>query len=353
MSDKIPFVEINGHRIGAGHPTYVVAELSANHNGSFEQAAEFVRVAKASGADAVKLQTYTPDTMTIDSDEPDFQIPAGNTWEGRTLYDLYGEAYTPWEWHPKLQRVAEGVGIDLFSSPFDASAVEFLEGLGMPAYKVASFEIVDIPLIRQVARTGKPLIISTGMATLEEIQEAVEAAREEGAREIVLLKCTSAYPSPPEEMNLASIPHLAATFDVPAGLSDHTRGVGVPLAGVALGAVMIEKHVTLSRSVPGPDAAFSLEPDELAEMVRGIRIVEKAIGHVDYTVTEAEQSNWVFRRSLFVTAEMKQGDEFTQQNVRSVRPGFGLKPRHLPDVLGRHAAKDIKRGTALDWTLVR
>ncbi len=352
MANGTPYIEINGRRIGSGYPTYIVAEMSANHNQSFDQAVEIIHAAAKAGADAVKLQTYTPDTMTIDCEEHSFQIPEGNTWGGRTLYDLYGEAYTPWEWQPRLKAVADELGMDLFSTPFDMSAVDFLEDMGVPAYKVASFEIVDIPLIQRIASKGKPVIMSTGMATLAEVEEAIHAAKDAGAEQIMLLKCTSSYPAPPEEMNLVSIRHLSQTFDLPTGLSDHTLGTAIPLAGVALGAALVEKHFTLSRSVPGPDSAFSLEPEELRTVVEGIRTVEKALGRVEYSVKSHEETNRVFRRSLFVTADVKRGEIFNQENIQSIRPGFGLKPRHLPDVLGRRSAADIRRGTPLTWDLI-
>ena len=326
--------------------------MSANHNQSFDAAVELVRAAKEAGADAVKLQTFTPDTITIDCHRPDFLIPEGNTWEGRTLYDLYSEAFTPWDWQPRLKAVAEELDIDLFSAPFDPTAVDFLEKMEVPAYKVASFEIVDLPLIQRMARTGKPLIIFTGMATLAEINDAVEAARTAGAQQILLLKCTSSYPAPPEEMNLVSIPHLSQAFGVPTGLSDHTLGIAVPMAAIALGAVMVEKHFTLSRSIPGPDSAFSLEPDELKALVDGIRTIELAIGKVDYSVSDHERSNRVFRRSLYTVTDVKQGDSFTEANVRSIRPGYGLSPKYLPEVLGKTANRDILRGTPLSWNLI-
>ena len=351
-SNDRPYIEINGRRIGSGYPAYIVAEMSANHNHSYDQAVELVHAAKRAGADAVKLQTYTADGITLDSDEPSFQIPDGNTWGGRTLHDLYGEAHTPWDWQPHLKALADELKLDLFSSPFDHSAVDFLEDMGVPAYKVASFEIVDIPLIQHIASKGKPMIMSTGMATLPEIDEAVQAARDSGAEQIMLLKCTSSYPAPPEEMDLASISHLSQTFGVPTGLSDHTLGIAVPLGGVALGAALVEKHFTLSRSVPGPDSAFSVEPDELQALVEGVRTVEKAMGRVNYSVTPREEGNRIFRRSLFVTAEMKEGELFTKENVRSIRPAYGLKPRYLPDLLGKRAARDIKRGTPLSWDLI-
>jgi N-acetylneuraminate synthase len=345
-------VTIRGRSVGDGAPTYVIAEMSANHNQNFDQALQIIQAIKQSGADAVKLQTYTPDTLTIDSDAPHFRIGAGTIWEGRNLYDLYGEAYTPWVWHPQLQQAAEDLGLDFFSTPFDHTAVDFLEELNVPAYKIASFEAVDLPLIRRIARTGKPIILSTGMATLAEIDEAVTTARAAGAAQIALLKCTSAYPSPPDEMNLRTIPHLAAAFGVPVGLSDHTLGIAVPAAAVALGACIVEKHFTLSRDIPGPDSAFSLEPHEFKAMVDAIRITEAALGQVQYGVGEQEENSRVFRRSLFVVGDMRAGEPFTEQNVRSIRPGYGLPPRYLEDILGRRAACDIARGTPLEWSLV-
>ena len=309
-------------------------------------------MAKEGGADAVKLQTYTPDTLTIQSDRPEFRIGGGTPWDGKTLYDLYSEAYMPWEWQPKLKNAADDLGIDLFSSPFDKSAVDFLEEMDVPSYKVASFEIVDIPLIEYIASKGKPIIMSTGMATLAEIEEAVAAARGAGASQIALLKCTSAYPAPPEEMNLRSIPHLAEAFGVPVGLSDHTLGIAAPVAAVALGACIVEKHFTLSRSTPSPDSAFSLEPDEFKAMVEAIRTAEKALGEVQYEMGEQEAKSRAFRRSLFAVRDVKRGEAFTEENVRSIRPGDGLHPRHLKDVLGRQAARDIQQGTPLGWELI-
>ena len=345
------YFEINGCRIGPGLPTYIVAEMSANHNQDFNKAVKLIRAAKEAGADAVKLQTYTPNTMTIDCDDEYFQIK-GTLWAGRKLYNLYGEAYMPWEWQPKLKAVAEEIGIDLLSTAYDSSAVEFLEDIGVPVHKVASFENVDIPLIEKMARTGKPVIISTGMATLGEIEEAVQAARNAGATQVALLKCTSAYPAPPEEMNLRTIPHLAEAFHVPVGLSDHTLSIAVPVAAVAFGACIVEKHFTLSREIPGPDSAFSLETQEFKEMVQAIRIAEKALGKIHYGMSEREAKSRVFRRSLFVVKDIKAGDVFTEENVRSIRPGHGLSPKYLQDVLGRRAAKEIGRGTPLDWNLV-
>ncbi|HTW92749.1 MAG TPA: pseudaminic acid synthase [bacterium] len=339
---------VGRREVGRGKPTYIVAEMSANHNQSFEQAVRIVQAAKEVGADAVKLQTYTPDTLTIDCDNEYFRIK-GTAWEGRNLYDLYGEAYTPWEWQPRLKEVAAGLGPDLFSSPFDDTAVDFLEKMGVPAYKIASFELVDTALLEKVASTGKPVILSTGMATLAEIEEAVQTLRLAGCAELALLKCNSGYPAPPEEMNLRTIPHMSEAFGVPVGLSDHTLGIAVPVAAVALGACIIEKHFTLSRADGGPDSAFSLEPPEFKTMVDAIRVVEKALGVVSYEPTEREAASRVLRRSLFAVEDVKAGEAFTGKNVRSIRPSHGLAPRHLPEVLGRRAARDIARGTPLSW----
>jgi pseudaminic acid synthase len=342
-------LKIGNRTIGNKHPAYLIAEMSANHNQNMEQAVNVLRAAKEAGADAIKLQTYTPDTITLRSDRECFRLSGGTLWDGRSLYDLYKEAYMPWEWQPKLKAVADEIGIDFFSTAFDASAVDYLEEMEVPVHKVGSFEIVDIPLIEKMARTGKPLIISTGMATLGEIEEAVAAARRTGASQIALLKCTSAYPAPAEEMNLRTIPQLAKTFGVSVGLSDHTLGISVPVAAVALGACIVEKHFTLSRSIPGPDSAFSLEPHEFKQMVEAIRTAEKALGRVNYGVTEHETKSRAFRRSLFVVKDMKANDVFTEENVRSIRPGHGLPPKYLKDLLGRRAAKDMKQGSPLKW----
>lgn len=344
-------IKINGRAIGPGHPTYVIAEMSANHNQDFDQAIRVVRAAGEAGADAIKLQTYTPDTMTIDSDAPPFRI-RGTIWEGRKLYELYGEAYTPWEWQPKLQKLANDLGMDLFSTPFDATAVDFLEKMAVPAHKVASFELVDLPLLERIGRTRKPVIMSTGMATLAEIEEAMRTLRQAGARDIVLLKCTSAYPAPPEEMDLRTIPHLAEAFEAPVGLSDHTPGAAAPVAAVALGACVIEKHFTLSRADGGPDSAFSMEPHEFAEMVKAVRSAERSLGSVRYGPSPREVASLAFRRSLFVVRDMQAGEPFTVENVRSIRPSDGLHPRHMGDVLGRKATREIHRGTPLSWDLV-
>ncbi len=345
-------IVINGRRIGAGRPAYVIAEVSANHNGKLERAMELVRAAKSAGADAVKLQTYTPDTITLKSDSPLFRHGGGGLWAHRDLYSLYQEAYTPWDWQPKLKALADEIGLTLFSTPFDHTAVDFLETMAVPAYKIASFELVDIPLIQKVARTGKPLILSTGMGTLEEVTEAVGAFRAAGGTELSLLKCTSAYPSPPESMNLRTIADLAGRFGVPAGLSDHSMGHTVAVAAVALGAAIIEKHFTLDRREPGPDSAFSMEPAEFAAMVEAIRTTEAALGGVCYEATPAEAESRRFRRSLFVTRAMKAGEIFGPDNVRSVRPASGLHPRHLPEIHGRQAARDLAAGTPLEWGMV-
>jgi len=345
-------VTIGRRTVGVGHPVYVIAEVSANHHQDIEQAVKILHAAKDAGADAIKLQTYTPDTMTIACDRAEFLIGGGTIWDGTTLYELYGRAYTPWDWHPRLKQVANDLGMDLFSTPFDFTAVDFLEKMGVPAHKLASFELVDIPLIQEMARTGKPLIMSTGMSSVEEIEEAVQTARAAGATQIALLKCTSAYPALPEDMNLRTIPDLSRRFDVPVGLSDHTMDSAVAVAAVSLGACIIEKHLTLSRSEPGPDSAFSLEPQEFKAMVDAVRITEKALGTVHFGIEAKEASSRVFRRSLFVVQDVKRGEAFTPENVRSIRPGYGLHTRHLQEVLGRKAAQDIERGTPLSWELV-
>lgn len=344
-------MQINARLLGPGYSTYIIAEMSANHNQDYDQAVRIIEAAKTAGADAIKLQTYTPDTITIDADQDHFWLK-GTLWDKRKLYDLYSEAYTSWDWQPRLKAVANDLGLDLFSSPFDSTAVDFLEEMDVPAYKVASFEIVDLPLLRYIARTGKPVIMSTGMATLAEIDEAVRTLREAGCEQLALLKCTSAYPTPPEESNLRTIPHLAEAFGVPVGLSDHTLGIAVPVAAVALGACIIEKHFTLSRAEPGPDSAFSLEPDEFKAMIDAVRVTEKALGQVNYKVTEKELVSRAFRRSLFVVKDMQAGDIFTEDNVRSIRPGYGLHTRYLGEVLGRRAVRDVDAGTPVTWDLL-
>jgi pseudaminic acid synthase len=340
-------LSIKAREIGPSRAAYIIAEMSANHRQSFGGALDLVRSAKHAGADAIKLQTYTPDTITLDSRRKEFLIGKGTLWEGRTLYELYGEAFTPWEWQPKLKEEANKLGMDCFSTPFDDSSVDFLEKMDTPAYKISSFELVDITLLKKVAATRKPVIMSTGMATLGEIDKAVRTLREAGCTELALLKCTSAYPSLPEDMNLRTIPHLAEAFDLPVGLSDHTLGIAVPVAAVALGACIIEKHITLSRSESGPDSAFSLEPAEFSAMVEAIRVVEKALGRVSYEMSEKEQSSRVFRRSLFVVKDIKAGEAFTEKNIRSIRPGCGLSVGEIYRVLGRKAVINLKRGTPL------
>jgi len=343
---------IHKRLVGPTHPAYVIAEVSANHNQDFAQAVRITEAAKEAGADAVKLQTYTADTITLRSDKEYFRIAGGTLWDGRTLHDLYQEAYTPWEWQPKLKEIADKLGMHLFSSAFDDSAVDFLEQMDVPAHKVASFELVDIGLIQKMARTGKPLIMSTGMASAAEISEAVEAARGAGATQIALLKCTSAYPAPPEEANLLTIPELARRFSCVVGLSDHTMGIAVPVAAVALGACIIEKHLCLRRADGGPDGAFSLEPQEFKAMVEAVRTAEKALGSVQFAPGAREANSRKFRRSLFVVEDIKKGELFTKQNVRSIRPADGLHPRHLNDVLGKRSACDVERGTPLSFGLV-
>jgi N-acetylneuraminate synthase len=343
-------IEIAGRRIGPGEPPYVIAEMSGNHNGVIARAFRLIEAAKEAGADAVKLQTYTADTITIDHGGPGFVIKGG-LWDGRRLYDLYRDAHTPWEWHEALFAKCRDVGITVFSSPFDPTAVDLLERLGAPAYKIASFELIDTPLVRYAARIGKPLIMSTGMADAAEIADAVQAAQEAGSGGFALLHCVSGYPTPVEEANLKRIPALAASYDCPIGLSDHTMGTEVAVAAVALGAALIEKHFTLARADGGPDAAFSLEPHELADLVKGVRSAYRALGRPDYGHASSEQSNMVYRRSLYAVADIAAGEILTEANVRSIRPGYGLPPKHLPAILGRRAKRRIARGTPLSFDL--
>ncbi len=356
-------IDINGRSIGPGNPTYIIAEMSANHGQDFDCAVKILHSMKEAGADAVKLQTYTPDTMTIDCDRDEFRIGKGTIWEGKTLYELYKEAYTPWEWQPKLKDVANDLGMDLFSTPFDKTSVDFLEEMDVPAYKIASFELVDIPLITYVASKGKPLIISTGMGSIEEISDAVDAVHAAGNDQLILLKCTSAYPAKPEEMNLATIPDMMQRFSLPIGLSDHSLDTNVPIAAVALGACVIEKHFCLSRDDPGPDSAFSLEPHEFKEMVDAIHAMEqstsdvakpdeKILGKVQYGVSGEDQKSIQFRRSLFAVKDIAKGEEFTEKNVRSIRPGYGLSPKELPNIIGKVSKESIERGTPLTEKLV-
>lgn len=349
MSAK-PFA-INGRPIGTDHPPYVIAEMSGNHNGDLNRALALIGAAKAAGADAVKLQTYTADTMTIDHHGPGFDIEGG-LWDGRNLYELYQEAHTPWEWHKPLFDHARKLGIAIFSTPFDSTAVEFLEGLEAPAYKIASFEVVDIPLIEQVARTGKPIIMSTGMATDSEVSEALAAIRDNGGRDVVVLHCVSGYPTAPTESNLTRIPFLAAKFGATVGLSDHTMGIAVPIAAVALGAAVIEKHFTLARADGGPDAAFSLEPAELSALTEGVRTAWQALGTPERKLAPSEERSAIYRRSLYVVAPMAAGDPFTTANVRAIRPGFGLPPKAISRVLKGRATRALARGTPLDDSMI-
>ena len=345
-----PFA-IAGRPIGPDQPPYVIAEMSGNHNGDIGRALALIEAAAEAGADAVKLQTYTADTITIDHDGPGFVIEGG-LWHGRRLYELYQEAHTPWDWHPRLFEHAAKVGITAFSSPFDPTAVAFLDSLGAPAFKVASFELVDTPLIGCMARTGKPLIMSTGLATPDDIADAVAAARAGGAEDLVLLHCTSGYPTPASQMHLRTLGDLAARHGTLVGLSDHSLGTAVSVAAVALGACVIEKHFTLARADGGPDSAFSLEPDELARLVKDCRDAWAALGGVRYEEVEAERSSREHRRSLYVVADVHAGAALTEANVRSIRPGHGLAPKHLPEILGRRAARDLKRGEPLAWNMV-
>lgn len=346
-------IRIERHQIGLDHPPFVIAEMSGNHNGSLDRALAIVDAIADAGAQALKLQTYTADTMTLDLAEREFLIDDPESlWAGRTLYDLYREAHTPWDWHAPIFERARARGLVAFSTPFDATAVDFLESLDVPCYKIASFENVDLPLIRRVAATGKPLIVSTGLATLAEIAEAVAAARDAGCRDLVLLKCTSAYPASPADSHLQTIPHLRAAFGCEVGLSDHTLGNGAALASIALGATVIEKHVTLRRADGGVDSAFSLEPQELKQLVEDGGRARLALGSVHYGPSANEVNSLRFRRSLYVVRDVRAGEELTRENVRAIRPGLGLPPKHFERVLGRRASRDIAAGTALAWDLI-
>ncbi|HVY97966.1 MAG TPA: pseudaminic acid synthase [Dongiaceae bacterium] len=344
-------ITIAGREIGPDRPPYVIAELSANHNGSLDRAIAIMDAAKAAGADAVKLQTYRADTITIDHDGPEFMLHEG-LWAGRRLYELYEDAAMPWDWHKPLFDHARKIGITVFSSPFDATAIDLLQSLGTPAFKVASLEMADLPLIKRMAATGKPLIMSTGASELSDIADAVAAARAGGCTEIMLLQCTSGYPTPPADSNLKTIANLGETFDCVVGLSDHTMGTAVPVAAVALGACAIEKHFTLRRADGGVDSAFSLEPEELARLTADCRTAWEAMGHVHYGVVGSEKSIRALRRSLYVVKDIAAGEKLTEENIRSIRPGLGLAPKFLPDVLGRPASRPLKRGTALDWSMI-
>lgn len=345
-------IKIGKYVINEQAPTFIIAEMSANHLMDFNRAVEIIKAAKDAGADAIKIQTYTPDTITLDCDDACFQITQGTLWDGTTLHKLYQTAYTPWEWQPKLQKIAEELGLVFFSSPFDFSSVDFLEEMDVPAYKVSSFEITDIPFIRKIARLGKPIIMSTGVAYLADIELALRTIREEGNENVILLKCTSAYPAPYEEIHLKTIPSMKETFDCMVGLSDHTMGSAVAGAGVALGAKVVEKHLTLRRTDGGADAAFSMEPQEFQEMVQNIRIIEKAIGRVTYDLTQKQKNSREHSRSLFIAKDMKAGEVFTPDNLRSVRPSCGLPTIHYEELLGKRIRKDTKLGTPMSWELV-
>ena len=341
-------IRIGDREIGPGHPSFIIAELSANHNHDLERAKRIVEAAADAGADAIKLQTYTADTLTFDSDDPCFRVD-GTIWEGMNLYQLYKEAYLPWEWHKPLMDYANELGMLAFSTPFDFTSVDFLEELCVPAFKIASSELVDIPLLRRVAQTGKPMIISTGMGTLAEIDEAVKTVRDAGCSDIILLKCTAAYPAPIDEANLTTLPHMAELFGTVVGLSDHTPGSVAPVTATALGSWVIEKHMTLSRADGGPDAAFSMEPDEFASMVADVRACESALGRVTYAPTAKERRSRDFRRSLFIVKDIKAGEVFTPENLRSIRPAAGLHTRYYDKILGQTAKQDMKAGKPLKW----
>lgn len=344
-------MKIKNREIGGASPAYIIAEMSANHAGSLERAKEIIRAAKEAGADCIKLQTYTPDTITIDCDNEYFHIDNG-TWEGENLYHLYEKAYTPWEWQKELKEEADKVGIDFFSTPFDKTAVDFLEELGVEFYKIASFELIDIPLIKYVASKGKPIIMSTGMATLEEIDEAVQVIRSQGNHQIALLRCASAYPAITDEMNLRTMQDMGDTFGVPVGLSDHSMGSIGAVTAVALGAKIIEKHFCLSREIENPDSSFSMNPEEFKQMVQDIRQAERAIGVVKYGPSEQENLNLQFRRSIFCVKDIKKGDLITEDNIRVIRPGQGALPKYYSELLGQKSLMEIKRGTPVQLNMV-
>lgn len=344
-------MKINQKKIGPGSSPYIIAEMSANHNQCYETAVRILEEAKDAGADAVKLQTYTPETLTIKSQAPCFTIK-DTIWKGRQLFDLYQETQTPWEWHPKLKQIADRLRLDFFSTPFDGSAIDFLESLKVPAYKIASFELTDLGLLKKAAQTGKPIILSTGMASIAEIDEAVRTLRAAGCSELALLKCTSSYPADPEDANLKTIPYLSQLFKVPAGLSDHTLGSTLPIAGVALGACIIEKHFCLSRKETGPDTSFSMEPHEFKQMVKDIHTAHKALGRVCFELSDKEKESIIFRRSLFAVKDIRAKEAFSPDNIRSIRPGYGLHPRYLDQILGKQAQRAIPRGTPLSWDIL-
>jgi pseudaminic acid synthase len=344
--------KIGRRKIGHGAPVFVVAEVSGNHNHDIGRAKAIIDAAADAGADAVKFQTYTPDTITIDSDRPEFIVQTGRDWKGKSLYDLYGEAYTPWEWHAKLFEHARKRGLIAFSTPFDDTSVDFLEKLGNPIYKVASFEVVDIPLLEKIGKTKRPVILSRGMSGIEEIRLALKTLRKYGTKDIIVLQCVSSYPSDPKDMNLSTIPDLKKRFRVETGLSDHSLTNDSAIAAIALGACVIEKHLTLNRADGGPDSSFSLEPVEFTALVGSVRTVERAIGTPKYGAGSSEKENIIFRKSLFVVADMKKGELFTEKNVRSIRPGNGLAPKHYRQVIGKRATRDIARATPLSHKLI-
>lgn len=346
-------ININGFEIGEQCRAFIIAELSANHGHDIEIAKNTIKAAREAGADAIKIQTYTADTLTIDCDKDCFKISGGTIWDGRTLYDLYSEAFTPWEWQRELMEYAREQGLIFFSTPFDKSAVDFLEELNVPVYKVASFEIMDIPLIEYIASKGKPIIMSTGVASLSDIEEAIKACKRMGNDQIILLKCTSSYPARIEDANLKTIPNMKETFGVEVGLSDHTLGITVPITSIALGAKVIEKHFILDKSIGGPDAPFSLEPTEFRQMVDSVRDAEKSLGKIDYSMTEKKITSRMLGRSLFVVKDVKEGEVFTDVNVRSIRPNNGLAPKYLKDILGKTAGKGIEKGTPLTWQVIK
>ena len=345
--------EIQGTKIGKNEKCFIIAEMSANHLQDYDRAVEVIKKAKWAGADAIKLQTYTPDTITLDCENEYFQIKQGTIWDGTTLHKLYQEAYTPWEWQPKLKKVAEDEGLIFFSSPFDYTSVDFLESIDVPCYKIASFEINDIPFIEYIASKGKPIIISTGIARMSDIQDALDACKRMGNENVALLKCTSSYPSPLEDINLKTIPNMYDTFETVVGLSDHTMGSTVAIGAVALGAKIVEKHMTLRREDGGADSKFSMEPEEFKEMVQGIRDIEKALGKVTYDLTEKQKNSREHSRSLFIVKDIKEGEAFTNENVKSIRPGFGLETKYISDILGEKAVKDIEKGTPMEWNLIK
>lgn len=345
--------EIDGIRIGKEERCFIIAEMSANHLQDYDRAVEIIKAAKWAGADAIKLQTYTPDTITLNCDNEYFQIKQGTIWDGTTLYKLYEEAYTPWDWQPRLKEVAEKEGLVFFSSPFDYTSVDFLQNMNVGCYKIASFEITDIPFVEYIASKGKPIIMSTGIARLADIQDALDACRRMGNEEVAILKCTSAYPAPVEEINLNTMVNMKETFNTIVGLSDHTMGSTVAVGAVALGAKIVEKHLTLKRSDGGVDSKFSMEPEEFKQMVEHIRIVEKAVGKVTYDLTEKQKKSREHSRSLFVVRDIKEGEVFTEDNVKSIRPGFGLETKNIKKIIGRESRVNIKKGTPLSWELIK